>query len=315
MNEKSQDQQKQQPNPPEGYPPPTYFYQSPFDVDRLNIIEIFRVIWAHKWLIALVIALSTGVAIAVALMSTPIYRASILLSPVSDQESNQMSNIAGQFGDLAALAGINVGGGNNRKIEALAYLRSRAIAERFIEDEKLIQVIFSDKWDETKEKWKVDNKKDEPTIWDAYKIFNSSIRRVSEERKSGLVTLSIEWKDPNLAADWAGKLVKRVNKHMRDSAVQESEKNLKYLRSALSQTSSVEVHEAIYRIIESQIKTIMFAKSREEYSFKVIDPPVVPEDKVKPQRRLIALLGSLIGLLVGLIIAFVLNYLKSKPED
>lgn len=236
------------------------------------------------------------------------------MAPVTEEKGSNLSNLAGQFGGLAALAGVNLGGGGGTKDESIAFLKSRALTEKFIKDENLLPVLFSENWDSENKKWNVEKPEDTPTMWDAYKIFNKSIRKVSEDRKTGLVTLAIEWKDPKLAADWAGKLVERVNKHMRERAVQESEKNLKYLKNALSRTSSVEVQEAIYGIIESQIKTIMLSKSREEYSFKVIDPPVVPEDRIKPKRRQIVMLGFIIGIFLGVFIAFGRNYIKQNSH-
>ena len=37
------------------------------------------------------------------------------------------------------------------------------------------------------------------------------MRRVSEDRKTGLVTLSIQWKDSVVAANWANAVVMRLN--------------------------------------------------------------------------------------------------------
>ncbi|WP_337114703.1 GNVR domain-containing protein [Pseudoalteromonas sp. Hal040] len=57
----------------------------------------------------------------------------------------------------------------------------------------------------------------------------------------------------------------------------------------------------LYKLIEEQAKTIMFANVRDEYVFKVIDAPVIPEIKAKPKRALICILGAFIGLTIGLI--------------
>ena len=38
----------------------------------------------------------------------------------------------------------------------------------------------------------------------------------------------------------------------------------------------------------------MLSQVREEYTFKTIDPAVIPEDKSKPKRALICVLGTLL---------------------
>jgi len=50
--------------------------------------------------------------------------------------------------------------------------------------------------------------------------------------KTGLVTLSITWNDPNIAAKWANGLVRMANDYLRDQAIEESERNIAYLDGA-----------------------------------------------------------------------------------
>lgn len=52
----------------------------------------------------------------------------------------------GRLGGLASLAGAALGGGGN-KDAYLEYLTSHDFTARFIEDEKLLPVLFHRKWD------------------------------------------------------------------------------------------------------------------------------------------------------------------------
>lgn len=58
----------------------------------------------------------------------------------------------------------------------------------------------------------------------------------------------------------------------------------------------------------------MLAKSREEYSFKVIDPPGVPEDRIKPKKRQMVMLGFIVGLFLAVFLAFGRNYIKQNSQ-
>jgi len=292
MNDKLKDQtmqRLQQKDPPQNH------YPSQYTEDEYSLFDFCVVLWNRKLVIFLTTLIITSVAIAYALMSTSIYRAEVLMAHVSTEQSNRFNSIANQFGNLATLYGVNIGDNRSSKDEAIAYLKSRVLTEAFIKDEKLLPHLFYKIWDKDKQKWNIQYQEKIPTLWLAYKIFHEKVRRVIVDRKTGLVTLSVEWKDPKIAAEWAAKLVDRVNEQMRDRAIREAERNLEYLRSALLKTSSVEVQEAIYRIIENQIKTIMLAQARKEFAFRVVDPPVVPEERAKPRRRQIVIIGFLIG--------------------
>ncbi|MCF8080931.1 MAG: hypothetical protein K9K88_16750 [Desulfobacterales bacterium] len=322
MNENKQhDDARPQPSPTPQHPVPPYpyYYPPPYeDEDEIDLLDLWRVLWKNKWLIVLITVLSTAVALAAALWMTPIYRSEALLAPATDGHEDGMSRL-GQFGGIAAMAGIDIGTMGGPKEEAIALLKSRALTEEFIEDEGLMKILYDEKWNEETQQWEVEDPKQIPTMWYAYKKFNG-IRSVSEDRDSGLVTLAIEWKDPKLAAEWVAKLVDRVNEKMRQRAIKDAERSLEYLTREISKTGSVEVQEAIYRIMESQIKQIMLANVRDEYSFKVIDPPAVPDlrDEVKPKKKLMVILGFVLGGFGGVFIAFFKNYIqnvKAREKD
>ncbi len=135
------------------------------------------------------------------------------------------------------------------------------------------------------------------------------------DKKTNLVTVAIEWEDPELAAKWANKLVKRINQERRQEAIQEAEKSIKYLEDQLQKTGVVEIQQSIYKLIEAQTKTKMIASTREEYAFRIIDSAVVPEEKIKPKRTLIVILGIILGGMAGVFTAFFHRFLQNQREQ
>jgi uncharacterized protein involved in exopolysaccharide biosynthesis len=234
------------------------------------------------------------------------YKADILISPVKDGKSGVGGGILTQFGGLASLAGVNLAGGGSSE-DAQATLASRALLGRFINERDLLPLLFRDKWDDEKKNWKSgwsygDSK---PTLWDATKLFLKSILRIDVDKKTGLIRLSIEWRDPKQAADWANGLVQLTNQMLRERALAESGRNLEYLNGQLTASSVVELRQSIYKLIEGEIKNTMLARGSDEYAFKVIDPAVVPERKAGPQRGLIAASGSIVGAVLALFFIFI----------
>jgi LPS O-antigen subunit length determinant protein (WzzB/FepE family) len=252
--------------------------------------------------IVVLAALGVAIALVIAFASTKIYRATVLVAPVGEHQLNSsLAAMAGQLGGLAALAGFNLDASGNRD-QALALLRSRFVAEAMIRDRKLKPLLFPDRWDADKNAWR----RSEPSDGVTYRRFDKSIRSVEEDRRTGLITISIEFRDRLQVADWATDLVKRVNAIMRERAVSEAQSSLDFLNQELEKSSPMEVRQAIFNLIENQVKTIMLAHVREEFALKIVDPPVVPDarDNVSPMRVLIVELGLFLGALAGAIAVF-----------
>lgn len=286
-----------------------------YAADEISLADVLRVMSAHRGLIIAITLACTALAAVLALVMTPVYRSTALLVPVSqEQESQGLSAIAGQFGGLAQLAGLNLGSGGSNKDEAIALLKSRGFTERFIQSENLLPILFDGKWDAGRKQWKSDDPDRIPTLNDGYRFFDRKIRQVTEDRRTSLVTLTIDWKDRELAARWAQLLVERVNQSMRERAIEESQRSLNYLNQELLKTEAAEVRQAIYRLIENQIKTIMWANVRDQYSFRVLDPPAVADknDPERPKRALMIVLGFLLGGVLSLLIAYLRNAVQSR---
>jgi len=290
------------------YPQATDYY--PADAE-ISLVDIWRILGTHRWLVLGLMLLSGLLSLAAALLMMPEYRAEVLLAPVNDLDDGQHSALAfGEFGSIAALAGVNLDR-KDKKNEAIATLRSRQFTEQFIAARKLDRVLFSDLWDREHDRWKGNAGKDIPTPWDVFEVFDKDIRRVSEDRTTGLVTLSIEWKDPQQAAQWANELAANVNATLRQQAVEASNDAIAYLQDQLTRTSVVDLQQVLHRLIESEMKKIIVANINEEYAFRVIDPAVAPDEPFRPRFVAMVGLGAVAGLVLGVIAALLLNSLRA----
>ncbi len=278
------------------YPAPNVYRD---EDDEIDLVDVWRTLVAGRVLIAAVTLVCVAATAAFAFLATPIFRAETLLVPVENTEKAGGSLL--QLGALESLAGIGAGGGDSS--EALAVLTSRVFTDAFIREEKLMPVLFSERWDAARGAWR--EGEEAPTAWDAYQVFNRKVRFVSRDVKSGLVTLAIEWRDPDFAAQWSNRLVQRINAERRAEAIREAETSIVYLKEQLAETSLVEMQQAIYQLIEAKIKKIMVAKSLDEYAFKVIDPAVPPQEISSPRRVPLIMLGLLFGLILSSVIVLV----------
>lgn len=266
--------------------------------EEVRLVELWQAIWAGKWRIVLASFVLGVVAVLATFLITPEFRSQAVLSPVGADRSGGLAALAGQFGGLASLAGINLGAEDN-VAESIAILQSRALTERFIRERNLLPVIFYEDWDPERETWAVDDPEDVPTLSRGVERFDKSIRTVNQDAETGLVTLVIDWRDPKLAQDWAQGLVDAVNADTRNRAIEQSKRNIAFLKEQIAATNEVELRTAVFGVMESEMKNAMLAAVRTEFAFTVIDPAVVPEKPFWPNRILIAVVGVFLGGLVG----------------
>jgi uncharacterized protein involved in exopolysaccharide biosynthesis len=222
------------------------------------------------------------------LLTEPNYRAETLLLPadvdVAATPLSQYSQPYGSGAPLSLLSGIIGGGGF--KEEAIATLTSRYVTERFIDEHDLVPVLVPP----SQAPLSLIRDRQSPTVHDAFEVFDK-IRTVTQDRRTGLVTLSIKWSDAEQSALWTNALVARVNDLLRSRAIHQAENNLAYLRKELAATSLVELHKAIFNIMEQELNKTMIARGTAEYAFRVLDPAIVPTREARPTRKQIAVLG------------------------
>jgi uncharacterized protein involved in exopolysaccharide biosynthesis len=275
----------------------------PVDLPRndLSLIAMMGFLCRH-WLTLLIftVIFAAG-SVVLAFTLTPMYRSDVVISPA---DSSSGLGDLGQLGGLASLAGINIGGAGGKKSEeALEYLRSHAFTAGFIQRHGLMPVLFAKKWDAVHKQWR--DAEDIPTIDEGVKKFSKKIRQVSEDKRTGIVTLSIIWSDRFAAAEWANAFIAEADMALRERAIAEQNRSVEYLKSEAAKTSTVEIESAISKVMETELKNAMVARTRDSYAFKVIDPAVVrdPKDRDSPNKPLILVLGAGLGFAVGIIVA------------
>ena len=301
--------------------------------DEIDLAELWHAIWSGKLLIIAITALFAISSVFYAINQPNIYQATTLLAPASEQGSaGGLSKMAGQFGGLASLAGINLGGGGTDKTGlALEILKSRLFVENFIAKHQLLVPLMAAKnWDvnnntlifndeiynsETKV-WLREVKaprKPEPSYWEAFKAFKQ-ILSVSTDKENGMITLTIEHVSPEIATQWLLWLVDDINSTMRDQDKLEAQNSIDYLSKKLQETQLADMQTVFYQLIEEQTKTIMLAEVSKEYVLKTIDPANAPEEKAKPKRALIVVLGTMLGGMLSVLIVLI-RYFSNKNDQ
>jgi uncharacterized protein involved in exopolysaccharide biosynthesis len=262
------------------------------DAGDIDFAGIWRVIRGARYLILTTTIICGGIALAIALAITPIFRAETVITTVRNGNlGGQMGGQLGGLANIASLAGVNLDSGSSADREAKAVLQSRSLVQEFISRNDLINVLLP-------------RASRPPTMWLAVKEFKEGELSIRDDKRTGLLTIDVDWEDPAVAAKWANGFVALANERLRARAIDEATRNIAFLNAQIPQTSVVEVQRAIYNLIESETKTLMLANVRMEFAFTVIDPAVPPERKYRPKRSVYVLFGLFLGFAIGVLAAY-----------
>jgi len=300
--------------------------------DELDLRELFNVLWVNKLFLVALTSLFALISIIYSLTLTNIYTAETTLAPSA---SSDMSSNLSQYAGLASMAGISLPGsssGISDKDLALSLLKSKGLLQRLIDKHDILpdliaaydwdltsnSVIYdSDLYDEIKNVWVRDVNppyKLVPSTQEAYEFYDEAIA-VSEDKKTGVISLKVDHLSPEIAYQWSLLLIQEVNEYVADMRIKEAQLSIDYLNDQIKITPYPELRALFYELIQHHTQSMMLAKVRPEYALTTLDPPLIPEMKSKPKRALICVLGILLGGMLSVLIILVRKYGFSKDDE
>lgn len=297
--------------------------------DLLDLRELFNVIWEKKYYILTATSIFALISILFALRLPNIYQSEALMMPL--EETGGMSGITSQLGAMAGLAGISLSNdAGSKSQEAMTRIQSfEFFSNHFLPFIKLENLTAVKKWNQSNNsieydrnvfnpetgQWVLDDdslKSMAPSPQEAYEVYES-VMNIAEDKKTLYVALSIEHKSPFIAKKWVELIIKNIDKVMRDEDKQDATKSIQYLNSIVSTINYESVKTALSSLQEEQMKKLMMVEASKNYIYKVLDSPIVPEEKSKPSRAMFVIIATLLGGFISTIVTIISFYFK-KPS-
>ena len=184
--------------------------------DEIDLTELFRALSRRRRLILGITAASAAVAVVVSLLLPVYYKAETRILPPQDKGSNLAAQLMGQAGGLIAMAGGAAGGKSQGEL-FVAMTKSRTVLDRMVDRFDLMK-LYKGKYRE-----------------DARKNLVGSLT-VQEDRKSGIISLTVEDRDPKRAADMANAFVEELKSLAGGLAISEAGQRRMFFEDQLRQT-------------------------------------------------------------------------------
>lgn len=267
--------------------------------DEFDFLEIAKVLFKKKYFI-FAVALIAAIAGLVYAKSLPnIYKSEVLVIPdkrVGSSGGGGAASLASQFGGLASIMGVSLGGGGGQQNESevyLAIMRTRPFAEYTIKEFSLMPLIA------------VEINKKNPAIVkrdDAVDMLlvGMKIDKATKELASGL-RISFSSKSPEFSARITETLVKSINRYSQYDTIERAKKDIAMANAQLQQTPVAMMQKALWDIVAQKTMEIVLAQAQDDFSFRIIEPAVIPKTKFKPRRGIIVVGFTGAGFLIGMV--------------
>jgi len=288
--------------------------------DEINVLDLMIVIAKQKRMILRVTFVSALLSIGISLLLPNIYTGTTkILPPQSNQSTSVNAIMLGQLGGLAGAAGSALGLKDPNALY-IAMLKSRKIMEILVLRFDL-KTVYQKK-----------------TMIDTLTKFEKESTITSG--KDGVITVEVEDKDPQRAADLANGYIEELNKLMQTFALTEAssrrrffEKQMKPAKDNLTDAEvmldktpstslqymdalrNLKYREGIYQLAASQFAAATMDEAKDAPLIQILDQAVVPEKKSKPMRSLIVILATLMAFFLAMIWAFMReNMIKARRQ-
>ena len=205
--------------------------------DEIDLTRLLRVISRRSRLIMGITAASAIVAVVVSLLLPNYYKAETRILPPSEKGGNLAAQMMGQAGGLIALAGGAVGVKSQGELY-MAMAKSRTVLDRMVDRFDLMKL------------YKGNFRQDARA-----KLLQSLTAR--EDRKSGIVFLTVEDRDQKRAADMANAFVEEMKSMAGGMAISEASQRRMFFEDQLRQTK-VSLARAEEEVKGFQQRTGMF---------------------------------------------------------
>ena len=300
--------------------------------DETDLRELFYVLLEGKWIIVSLTAFVTIIGVIYSLLLPNIYESKSMLVPL--KSSSGISGALGSYSGLAGLAGISLPSGGDegnsaqaiKKISSLSFFENNIMVNIHLPDlmavkswnSKTNTLAFDENiFNTNNNTWIRDYSYPQqqiPSAQESFKKFKTKHFALSEDKKSGFITLSIKHQSPFVAKQWTELIVNEVNNFYRQKDKSESERAVSYLNKQISMTGLSEIKQVLAELLQEETKKLTLIEANQFYVFDYIDPPAVMELKSEPNRALICILSLLSGLMLSIVLVLIKHYIVLGRE-
>ena len=87
-----------------------------------------------------------------------------------------------------------------------------------------------------------------------------------------------------------------------------------FLNAQMAQTSYNEIKLVIAQLLKNRMQQLALIEANDFYIFSYLDPPMVMEEKIEPNRASIFILGAIFGGMLGILYVIIREFFSTKKD-
>ncbi len=257
--------------------------------------ELLSDVWAAKWYVGVYAVLFCVIAFFVVLLSTPLYRGSMIVAPA---DGYALGDYASTVSDGESL---NLPFWRPRDQEGISTdfyrfvytIKGSAVASILLKDESVLSGIARDK-DFSKKSDK----------WTAEELADYLDKKIKIEHlgTTPLRRISYKHPSPEFAATFLRKIHLVADQLIRRDRRRQSQSRIEYLQDTLQKTVNPDHRKGIANLLMQQEHIQMLANLDEPYAAIVVEPATSMPKPVWPDKLLLFAAFALVGGFIGFIV-------------
>jgi uncharacterized protein involved in exopolysaccharide biosynthesis len=286
-----------------------------YEEDEINVGEYFAILRRNGWKIVL-LSLAVGLLTLLGMFQFPdIYQATTVLTPPVDEKRPNPA--------LGILASFGVDIGSPTRVEDLETLfKSNDLTVRVFRKYNLWPTVWPNKFDPATGKMKFgwmdrlfggEKGPRSPGDWDAIRAVKDRLD-VFINKKTGTISVSFESPSAEGSAAIVKYYLDEGKSRLQEEALDRAVKNKKFIEEQIGKTVDALTRDRLYTLYGQEVEREMMARNREQFGFRVVDAPRVPDRKFKPHRTLGAMMFAFLSFFSGCIY-FIVRGSVGKKED
>lgn len=253
-----------------------------------TLADLIKNIWVAKYSVAVGAVLFLIIASFIILLSTPLYRATIIVAPADGYAlGDYASSVAeGQSMQIPFWRPREADGVSTDFHRFVFTAKGPSVAAILLKDSSVLSGIARDgSWSSAADKWTPEELAD----------YLERKIKIEHLGATPLRRLSYHHPDPAFASDFLRKVHLVADQLIRRDRRRQSEARIKYLQGTLQKTLNPDHRRGIADLLMQQEHIQMLANLDEPYAAIVVEPPSSSPKPVWPQKMLVLLIFAFVG--------------------
>ncbi|DAB29429.1 MAG TPA: hypothetical protein CFH84_09540 [Sulfurimonas sp. UBA12504] len=293
--------------------------------DEIDLRELWQSIKNGRKVIAAVTFVVVTLTLVYALKQPNVYQSEVILVPT------QVESSLGGLGGLAAMAGVNIGGGSMTPDVAFdALLNNYDFMKNFVVDHDIVAHYEDENLDKNyvfalgfRGIYDLFVSKPDTAETDMEERVYSIVRMItknfaiSSDKKTSLVTISYSDFDRDYPPQIINLFLKDASSYLVGNSLKNIDGKLKYFEAEFAKADSIEIRQSLSATISKILEQKVVLKSKEYYECDPLTTPSVSyiKDKIKPKRGLIVVVSFVTSIILGIFLVFFLQFIRSEKNE